>query len=508
MDILEKNEPEKQKVERILIVDDNHEIGHYIEDILIDEGYHTIVCRSGHQALEMLKKISVDVVLLDVVMPDVNGYVVAKKIKKSVKSKLFLPVILVTALDNISAKVTGLNYADDYITKPFSVEELLARIRSMLRIRTLQRDLLRSQGNYKCLYEYLPTLILTLDCNLKIIECNNLFSETVGISKVKILGKNMFDLITSNEKEKFNELIDDLNQTQITPKARVFEIKTAYKEKLYVELKAARFDTEEAHEVIVISMENITEKIELEKEKDLTRKQLYRSAKLAAIGNLASGVAHEVNNPLTAILGFSDSILERLKSNDYIQQSELMQYLEIINQETLRCRNTIDNLSRFARGGESVISEVSLCKSLESVLKLVLPRASRVGIKIKNTVISDILLHTDCNKFEQVLISVFSNCIDFCTQNTEVTISLEKLISNGIVKLKITDEGPGIHPDILPKIFDPFFTTKEVGRETGMGLAICHRMMEECNGRIDVFNDLATKGTCVVLELPVTQKST
>ena len=486
---------------KILIVEDNFETGSYIEELLNEAGYYTIVCRSGQEAVLRVENHSVDVVLLDIIMPDVDGYTVASRIKELVGNREFLPVIMVTALDDPADKVTGLSYADDYITKPFSSDELLARIKTMLRIRALHQELSFSEKNYRYLYQNFPHFLVTLNPQFQIIKCNQLFCNCIGLSYESLCGRPFQSLLSEKDKIPFDQYLKKIHNTGVSSESQAFEILTSCGHTFFAEIKAACFDTHEPEAMVVMCLEDVTNKIRMEADRKLARKNLYRSAKLAAIGNLASGVAHEVNNPLTAILGFSDSLLERLRINQTIDKEEFRQYLEIINNETLRCRDIVENLSRFARISESVLTEVSLLQCIDSSLNLIRHRAFRAGISFINNVKVDILLNTDFDKIVQVLLSVFSNCVDFCNRNTNVAIEVSSSQNDSrMVRLDIVDEGPGIDPEIISKIFDPFFTTKQ-GYGTGMGLAICHRMMEECGGKIDVFGVL--EGTRVVLEIPM-----
>jgi two-component system NtrC family sensor kinase len=206
-----------------------------------------------------------------------------------------------------------------------------------------------------------------------------------------------------------------------------------------------------------------------------------------------------LNNPLTAILGFSSALLERMRGNDKFDKDEFTQYLAIINSETLRCRDIIENLSKFARETEAQIVPFRLKECVLGAVKLIMPRANKKDITIVSDIPEAILAKADPQKLEQVLIHVINNCIDFCKEGSAVTITVES--KPRFVKLSVADNGPGIASDIVPKVFDPFFTTKKVGQGAGLGLAISHHIMEECNGSIDISSEIG-KGTNITLEIP------
>jgi signal transduction histidine kinase len=237
----------------------------------------------------------------------------------------------------------------------------------------------------------------------------------------------------------------------------------------------------------------------VEHEQKIAREQLYRSARLASIGTFASGVAHELNNPLTAVLGFSGSLLERMNRDEKIDKDELEQYLAIINSETVRCSEIVENLSQFAREGEVQIRAFALVECVEGAVMLVNSLAARKQVAISKAVPSDICVRADLRKLQQAIVYIVTNSLDFCKSGS--TIGIDAVFDGGSVKLSIHDDGPGIAPELLPKVFDPFFTTKEVGQGMGMGLAMCHVIMEECNGGIDVTSEKG-KGTSVVLDIP------
>jgi two-component system, NtrC family, sensor kinase len=365
---------------RVLVVDDDRNMVNFIRDLLQTVPYDVIACGSGAEALAAIEKQPIDLVLLDVVLPAIDGFTIAKRMREKFGANNFVPIIFISGLTSPDKKIAGLAIADDFITKPFNQDELLARIRVMLRIRQLQRD-------------------------------------------------------------------------------------------LFV----------------------------LEREQKLARTQLYRSARLASIGTFASGVAHELNNPLTAVLGFSGSLLERLRREEPIDKDELEQYLSIINSETVRCSDIVENLSQFAREGEALIRDFGLAECVDGAVKLVNSLAARKNMAIRKAVPPDLRVRADMRKLQQAIVHVVTNSLDFCKGGG--TIDIEARPGSAVVKLLISDNGPGIAPDMLSKVFDPFFTTKEVGQGMGMGLAICYVIMEECNGAIDVTSEKG-KGTTVIFEIP------
>lgn len=492
--------------ETILIVDDNLQIAVFIKDLLVGAGFNVFLADNGQRALDILVKNSIDLVLLDVVMPDLDGITVAKKMKE-MTGGLFLPVIFVTALSSGEYRVAGLTYADGYITKPFSTEELLACVNSLLRIRRLHIELSRAKQRSEYLYEHFPHLYISIDSKKNISDCNLFFRQMLKVEREEIVGKSIFSIVKEEDQPFLEHFLDSLVLSNLQVQQRIFNLILPLGESLVVNMKAAYIGEENEGLSIVIAMEDVTEQLRLQEEQKIARKQLYRSARLASIGTLASGVAHEMNNPLTAILGFSSALLDRIKNTENISEEDLQQYLSIINSEALRCRDIVENLSRFAREGDLLTTPISLNDCITDALKLVNPKLARHNITVKNTIASEVRVRADSSRLEQVFVNVFSNCIDFCGENSMIIISEGH--SREPAKfhcVHVSDNGPGIAPEYLPVVFDPFFTTKEVGKGTGMGLAICHKIMEESNGNIDIVSERG-KGTTVIIEIPSYQES-
>jgi PAS domain S-box-containing protein len=486
----------------ILVVDDDMHVAELVAEYIQNAGYVAITRFGGLPALKVIEERRVDLVVLDVVMPDLEGFTVAKKMKAYFGKDNFVPIIMLTALSGTEDRITGLEHADDIISKPFAPKELLARINALLRIRNLQHELLASKSQYQFLYDNAPYMYVSIDDQKNIIDCNSLFCSINGLPKPQLLGMNIASFFTPECHSVFDAFIGALHaglKKHESPVLSMRPVSTPPSEELFVVLSAVQMGESGGDSDVVIVMQDISQNVKLEREQRNARIQMYRSARLASIGTLASGVAHELNNPLTAILGFSNALIGRVGEDKEMDLEELSQYLSIINTETLRCRDIIENLSKFAREREVFIHDFPLKECIDGALKLITSKAARKNITISSNVSSSIIARADHHKIEQVVIYVITNCLDFCGQGCSVVVSAA--IDSQSVRLCISDNGPGIPVDVVPKVFDPFFTTKEVGQGAGLGLAISHHIMEECNGSIDIASE-AGKGAVVTLEIP------
>ncbi len=491
---------------KVLIVDDNEEVRLLIESLLEDEGYTVVPCERGDQAIARVRSEGMDLVLLDRMLPDGDGLEVAQVIKAAQGPEYFIPTIIISALDSEQDKIEGLQVADDYISKPFSNDELVARVRSMLRIRDLQNELYRSQRRYQCLYDNVPEMCVSLNEEERIADCNQSFCRMFSISRDAAVGKPFLELFAKEERnglrhyltEARNEAGESAGPQRICQTVR----QTSSGEMMVVGVRFARVNDQYTGVGKIVTMHDLTREVALEREQRIARQQLYRSARMASIGTLASGVAHELNNPLAAILGFSDALVQRFSSEENSNPQEVKQYLEIICGEAIRCRDIVDNLSRFARESECRIRPVSLKQCLESAVRLISSRANKRGISIVDLIEEDLVVRADPQKLGQVFLNLLTNAVDFSTDGIVVQLRAEQPSDRkGRVLVRVEDNGRGMTPEVQQRAFDPFFTTKEVGQGLGLGLAICHRLMEECEGSIDLVSTL-NKGTTVFLELP------
>ena len=232
-----------------------------------------------------------------------------------------------------------------------------------------------------------------------------------------------------------------------------------------------------------------------------TQFQLMQSAKLATIGELAAFVAHEINNPLTSVLGYASLILSETPPDDSKRGD-----LEVIEKEALRARAIVRDLLGYARQTDSAMEQTRINEALESVLPLIRRRAEAQHVSITanfDPSVPPIL--GDVNQLKQVFINILNNAIDAMPTGGVVEVSTREVRGNGTgpqVEIAFQDGGVGIPEDKLERIFDPFFTTKEDGKGTGLGLPISKRIVERHGGSISV-KSVVGAGTRFTVALPV-----
>lgn len=255
---------------------------------------------------------------------------------------------------------------------------------------------------------------------------------------------------------------------------------------------------------------NMAAKIEQdqrEKEREIEErsKQLILSERLAGAGFLASGVAHEINNPLTVILTAASGLERRLSGDVLSQLSEKDQkkvrdYLQLIQTETERCEKITKKLLDFSYGKADERNMYDIVAVVQEVVAMV----RHLGKYSDRTLTVDRSepLHAWVNapEIKQVLLNLVANALDACASGGHVDISVVDLPDQ--IQISVTDDGVGMTPEQQKKIFEPFFTTKQVGKGTGLGLAITHRIVVDHRGTLEVHSDGPGTGSKFTLRLP------
>ncbi|MBI3810868.1 MAG: GAF domain-containing protein [Nitrospirae bacterium] len=258
---------------------------------------------------------------------------------------------------------------------------------------------------------------------------------------------------------------------------------------------------------------------QMEELKRSQTQQLIQSAKLASIGELATSVAHEINNPLTSILGFTTLLLDDMGDHDPHKKD-----LRIIESEALRSRDIVRNLLDFARKRGIKKEMADINQLIQKTLNLLRHQAEISNIVLKETYAADLpTIIVDADQLKQVFINLMKNAFDAMPKGGTLTVTTlahgfdgiatqpvfgekEHGIPRKIIEIRFQDTGEGIAKENIPKIFDSFFTTKEeVG--TGLGLAVSYGIIERHGGRIEVFSDLGA-GAEFVIKLPVKEEAT
>jgi two-component system NtrC family sensor kinase len=240
-----------------------------------------------------------------------------------------------------------------------------------------------------------------------------------------------------------------------------------------------------------------------EKKDWLLDERLLQSQKLAALGQLSAGIAHEINNPLAIIRQEAEWLQQVLKKAQSVaaqEREELEGSLQQIVQQVDRCTEIIRNLLDFARKREPVIQAVEVNRLLNDMTMLVEKEAKHHNITIIRAYDRDLpAIYSDAPQLRQVFLNLLTNAAHAIGRDGTITIATSQ--TAGAVHIRISDTGCGIGPENLSKIFDPFFTTKAEGQGTGLGLSISHGIIQRLGGEIKVESALG-QGTTFLIVLP------
>lgn len=231
------------------------------------------------------------------------------------------------------------------------------------------------------------------------------------------------------------------------------------------------------------------------------QKQIGRSEHLASVGRLAAGVAHEINNPLTGVLGFA----ELLRESPNLQEQD-RQDLEVIIRETKRAREIVRGLLDYARESPSVPTRLDLNEVIRETVRLLGKREAFQHIVLVEDLADGLPpIHADKNQLQQVLLNLSLNACEAMPDGGTLLVSTQA--AEGKVLIKITDTGCGIKREHLDRIFEPFFTTKPVGKGTGLGLSVSYGIIQQHGGSLDVESEEG-KGSTFTITLPAASDAT
>jgi len=265
-----------------------------------------------------------------------------------------------------------------------------------------------------------------------------------------------------------------------------------FPEKIDIKTKDEIEDLANAFQYMIDSIKRRDEEL-----KKYAQQTIAEAERLAIIGQLAAGVAHEINNPLTGILLYCDLMLKNLP-DDHPYKKNLLR----INNEAQRCKTIVKGLLDFARQKKPEVKKASVNELIESTLNLLKTQAIFLNITIKLGLNDLPQINIDPSQIQQVLINIIMNGVEAMEGKGELKIESKLSEDKKYVCILISDTGPGIKPEYHKKIFEPFFTTKEATHGVGLGLSISKRIIEDHNGAIEV-NSEPGKGTTFIIKLPI-----
>jgi PAS domain S-box-containing protein len=552
--------------EQILVVDDTPANLKMVADFLRESGFEVRVAKSGLQALNMLKTVEPALILLDVMMPEMDGFETCHRLKDWEKTK-DIPVIFMTAVadsSNSTYKVKGLNLgAVDYISKPIQLEEVLARVTTHLQLRYLtkqlqkQKDLLASIFNESADAIFLVNIEtgLITECNQRAVE---LFEADSKDNLLNIEGHTLQK--KQFTPEAYRSIWDEINikgfwsreLEYVTQKGKLFWGSIAAKpisvagQKMNLLRVTDVTDRKQAEEALQYSEAREREKAHHLKltldELKRTQIQLIQAEKMSSLGRMVAGVAHELNNPVSFIYGnltpareyfkYLNRLIELYQQTYPNSTAEIQQFIEEMDLEFLlddwpklinsmqvgaeRIEQIVLSLKNFSRLDESDLKLVDIHEGLDNTLLILQHRFRAEGTRPEIRVIKNYsqlpLVACYASQLNQVFMSLLDNAIDALASQPEpriITISTSLLpkeypMSNSqFAVIRVADNGLGMIEEVRQQIFEPFFTTKPVGSGTGLGLSISYQIVVKKHlGDISCIS-ASGQGTEMIVKIPV-----
>lgn len=398
-------------------------------------------------------------------------------------------------------------------TERKEAQEALQRAHDELEMRVEQRtaelkkvneELRRSEEKYKTLFDSAPNPIFIMDRHsFSIIDVNTTAVDCYQQSREELLKKSFFDLLFEEDKE-LEEGLKKLTNNQCVFYPRRRHIRKGG-EPFYVNIVACHA-VHLGKENVIATTTDINETVEKEA-------QLVQASKLATLGTLASGMAHELTQPLNVIQVASDFFLKKIKKGEEISKDELSIMAEEIGSHVDRASKVIKHMREFARQSDLTRSELNINEPIKDVFKVMGQqlRVHQIGVELDlDPNVPHIM--AEHNRLEQVFVNLVTNAmyamddkaLRWRDKKWKKLLKIKSFPYDNKVVVTVSDTGKGIPTEIMDKIFEPFFTTREVGQGTGLGMSISYRIISDYGGTIEIESEV-DKGTTFTLKFPAVE---
>jgi PAS domain S-box-containing protein len=507
---------------RILIVDDERLNRQLLEVILGTEGFQLSTAVNGEEALAMVAQQPPDLILLDVLMPVMDGYQVAARIKGNPATRC-IPVIMISDLEDRNARMLALTAgAEDFLTKPVDRAELCLRVRNLLRLKAYgdyhdkysqllegevgsrRADLIESERLYRSTFEAAPVGIVHVGLDGRWLRVNQRLCDLLGYSRDELQAVAGQDLVQSEQAVGEAEAIRRMAAGALERHV-IDEKRYLCRDDTFVWARinmSVHRDGDGQPQHFILVFEDITERRTLEA-------QVRQSSKMDAIGQLASGVAHDFNNLLSVVISYSELIAADLKEGDPMRAD-----VDEIRSAGLRAVELTRHLLAFSRQQvlqPKIVDLAEIVGGLEKMLGRLIGEDVELAV-VGPPPLGKILV--DPGQMEQVIMNLAVNARDAMPQGGKLTIETAEVVldeayaahHDGVkpgphIMLAVSDTGVGMDKATQARMFEPFFTTKEAGKGTGLGLATVFGIVRQSGGTISVESE-SGRGTTFRVHFP------
>ncbi len=373
----------------------------------------------------------------------------------------------------------------------------LVSIQDITERKKMEDALRKSEHKYRFLFDSIPNGLIVMDAETTTLMLANEASAAMAgfDSPQELIGIKPQDYLSPEEWGNACKILNEEVLEKDLHLNHEYHVFNKDGKSMWINVVSAKTEYQ-GKIAVLVSIQDITERKRMEE-------QLYRAGRLAAVGELAAGVAHELNNPLTAIQGFAQFLTARKDLDETVRKD-----LDTIYRESRRAAKITQNLLAFARRHEPEKHLISINEAIEKTLEL---RANSMRVNNIELVVelAPNLPKTlaDFHQMQQVFVNIINNAEQAMMETHgrgRLVVRTQK--AGDIIRISFADNGPGISDKDIKRIFDPFFTTKEVGKGTGLGLSICYGLVEAHGGRIYAKSKLG-QGAIFVVELPIVSQS-
>jgi PAS domain S-box-containing protein len=496
----------------ILIVDDTEQNLEVLGNILSENGYDLAIATNGFEALEIVSSKVPDLILLDIMMPEMDGYETCQRLKQIERTKN-IPIIFLTAKVETEDILKGFFVGGiDYITKPFRKEELLARVSTHVKLQKTQKALSESEKKLRNLVQNSEDGIILINEDGLLIEWNPQMEKMTGLFFDEVNRAPFIDI--------YYKILDTRENKGIE------ETRADFKNILKTGEIPSKFKNQELTILNIDGTRSILEgsffSIETEKGfmvgadfRDITvrkriQEEIEKIQRLEAIGTLAGGIAHNFNNLMQSVLGNIQLALLNIKPKEKAYDL-LMHSL----QNLPRARDLTNELITFARGNSLSVRVINFSTLINEIIEVL---SHDFNVKYELEIPQD-LWSTELDEIQtkQALNNIILNAAQSMPNGGIITIKASNVSEDktrGIpiilqkdkyLKISVQDHGIGIPRENYIKIFDPFFTT-DMPRKKGLGLSIAYSIIRRHEGYIDFVSEIGS-GTTFNIYLPVKSSS-
>ncbi len=372
--------------------------------------------------------------------------------------------------------------------------------------REAENEMIRQREFVEGIMNAIPDAIYVKDDHEKFIYGNKSFTEMLGRKSMNYLGFSDIELFPQKVADKFKKRDRDVLRTGVSLEVEE-EVSNLQGKSWTVLSKRIPFNFQNGQKVLIAIMRDFSERKKLEGELQVSRIRQEEGSRLATLGETASGIAHEINNPLNVLVGIAELMKNRVEKDGAIEKNKLNEYCDKIINYSMRIATIIKGLRSISRdASQDPFTEISVNNLIDETLVLCRQQFLYRGVQIECKVQSEaILVEGRYAQLSQILMNLLNNAKDAVEGLSAPMIYIEALQEGEFGVIRIWDSGAGVSEEIENKIMNPFFTTKPVGKGTGLGLSISHSIASDHKGSLTLNRKVAA--SCFELKIPMLAES-